>query len=130
MLNFDASNFLDLGVRVATTPAGVVTAAVDVDGLNRTGVLGASVVQGMRNLVDSAVGTRSQRIGLVPQAGEGRRISPWLRIYNGNGNVSPAGAGFGAGEPPVQPAKAFAISFCAAAGSTSPTMTSRIAAGP
>lgn len=101
VLNFDATNFLDLGVTLHTASAGganVVTAAVDVNGLNGTGVLGASLAQGMHSLVNSAVGTRSERMGLQAPASEGQvGISPWLRVYSNNGNLSPEGSGFGAG---------------------------------
>jgi len=101
VLNFDATNFLDLGVTLGTASAGgvnVLTAAVDVNGLNGTGIAGASLAQGMRNLVDSAVGTRSERMGLPAPSAEGQAgISPWLRVYSGNGNISPEGAGFGSG---------------------------------
>jgi outer membrane autotransporter protein len=102
VLNFDASNFLDLGVTLHTASAGgtnVVTAAVDVNGLNGTGVLGASLAQGMRSLVNSAVGTRSERMGLMAPSPDGTvAISPWLRVYSNNGNLSPEGSGLGAGQ--------------------------------
>jgi outer membrane autotransporter protein len=79
--------------------ANVLTAAVDVNGLNGTGVLGASLAQGMHSLVNSAVGTRSERMGLLaPPADGGVGISPWLRIYSNNGNLSPEGSGLGAGQ--------------------------------
>jgi hypothetical protein len=102
VLNFDASNFLDLGVTLHTASAGganVVTAAVDVNGLNGTGVLGASLAQGMHSLVNSAVGTRSERMGLLAPPADGSvGISPWLRVYSNNGNLSPEGSGLGAGQ--------------------------------
>jgi hypothetical protein len=102
VLNFDATNFLDLGVTLHTTSVGganVLTAAVDVNGLNGTGVLGASLAQGMRSLVNSAVGTRSERMGLLAPPADGSvGISPWLRVYSNNGNLSPEGSGFGASQ--------------------------------
>jgi outer membrane autotransporter protein len=101
VLNFDASNFLDLGVSVQAAPVGgvnVVSAAVDVEGLNDTGVLAASVAQGTQSLVDSAIGTLRQRLGVQGPLADGQAgISPWVRFYTGKGDVSPEAAGFGSG---------------------------------
>lgn len=101
VLNFDPSNFLDVGVKVGTAPMGsaqVVTAAVQVNGLNDTGVLAASVAQGAQSLANSAIGTLDQRLGLQAPLADGQvGISPWLRFYTGKGNLSPAGSGFASG---------------------------------
>jgi outer membrane autotransporter protein len=101
VLDFDASNFLDLGVAVATTSAGglnLVSAAVEVEGLNDTGVLAASVAQGAQSLVDSAIGTLRQRLGVQGPLADGQAgISPWVRFYTGKGDVSPEASGFGSG---------------------------------
>jgi hypothetical protein len=101
VLNFDPSNFLDVGVKVGTESVGganVVTAAVQVNGLNDTGVLAASVAQGAQSLVNSAIGTVDQRLGLQAPLADGQvGISPWLRFYTGKANMSPAASGFGSG---------------------------------
>jgi hypothetical protein len=101
VLNFDPSNFLDVGVKVGSASGGgtnVVTAAVQVNGLNDTGVLAASVAQGAQSLVNSAIGTFNQRMGLQAPLADGQvGISPWLRVYTGKANVSPSASGFGSG---------------------------------
>ena len=101
VLNFDPSNFLDLGVAVGTTQAGgrnVVSAAVTVDGLNGTGVLAASVAQGAHRLINSAIGTLRQRNGVQYPLGTGQSgLSPWVRLYTEKGKLSPKANGFGSG---------------------------------
>jgi outer membrane autotransporter protein len=101
VLNFDPSNFLDLGVSVGTTQAGglnVVSAAVTVDGLNQTGVLAASVAQGAHSLINSAIGTLRQRNGVRYPLADGQAgLSPWVRFYTEKGDVSPQASGFGSG---------------------------------
>jgi hypothetical protein len=101
VLNVDPSNFLDFGVSVQSAQVGgvnVVSAAVDVTGLNDTGVLAASVAQGAHSLINSAIGTRNQRLGLWAPLDEGQAgISPWLRAYTDKGDLSPEASGFGSG---------------------------------
>jgi hypothetical protein len=101
VLNSDPSDFLDLGVSVATTQSGglkIVSAAVEVEGLNDTGVLAASVAQGAQSLVNSTIGTLRQRTGVLYPLEDGQSgISPWVRYFTDKGNVSPTGSGFGSG---------------------------------
>ena len=101
VLNFDASNFLDLDVNVTMAQAGglnLVNASVEVAGLNDTGILAAAVAPGVHRLIGSSVGTLRQRMGVAPQSGEGRvGLGPWLRYYVEDGDVSPSGSGFSAG---------------------------------
>jgi outer membrane autotransporter protein len=101
VLNFDPSNFLDLGVAVATTSAGglnVVSTAITVDGLNDTGVLAASIASGAHSLINSSIGTLRQRMGVTPQAVDGQAgLSPWIRVFTDKGDVDPHASGFGSG---------------------------------
>ena len=101
VLNVDPANFLDLGVSVSTSTSGgvhLVSAAVEVEGLNDTGVLAASVAQGAHSLINSAIGTMRQRYGVqYPLAAGQAGLSPWVRLYTDKGDFSPVGSGFGSG---------------------------------
>jgi hypothetical protein len=101
VLDFDASNFLDLDVNVTRSQAGglnVFSATVVVAGLNDTGVLAASIAPGVHNLIDTSIGTWRQRMGVWPQLGDDRvGLGPWVRFYTGDGDIGPSASGFSAG---------------------------------
>lgn len=100
VFGFDPSNFLDLDVGVALSQAGglnVLTASLEVAGLNDTGVLAASVAPGVHSLAGSSIGTWRQRVGVMPALDDGRvGLGPWVRFYTDDGDVSPSAAGFSA----------------------------------
>ncbi len=100
VFGFDPSNFLDLDVGVSLAQAGglnVLTASLEVAGLNDTGVLAASVAPGVHSLAGSSIGTWRQRVGVLPALDDGRvGLGPWVRFYTDDGDLSPSAAGFSA----------------------------------
>ena len=100
VFGFDPSNFLDLDVGVSLAQSGglnVLTAKLEVAGLNDTGVLAASVAPGVHSLAGSSIGTWRQRVGILPALDDGRvGLGPWVRFYTDDGDVSPSASGFSA----------------------------------
>lgn len=102
VLNLNPSNFLDLSVRVAggpITPASttyVINAFVEVEGLNDAGVTAGSVANAAHSLINSSIGTRSQRLGVAPVLGDDDvGLGPWIRAFSDQGDVGPSASGFG-----------------------------------
>ena len=97
VLNVDPSNFVDLAVEVSSAGGGAFNASVAVAGLNDAGVTAGSVANAAHSLINSSIGTRSQRLGVAPVLGEGDvGLGPWIRAFSDQGDIGPSASGFGA----------------------------------
>src|SRR5690606_39117072 len=95
VLNVDPTNFVNLAVEVSGN-AGVFSASVAVAGINDAGVVAGSVANAAHSLINSSIGTRSQRLGVAPVLGEGDvGIGPWIRAFSDEGDVAVDASGFG-----------------------------------
>ncbi|MDI1252301.1 hypothetical protein [Thermomonas sp.] len=100
-----APNFLDLGLTVTSQlsasnmASDVFSINVDVNGLNDTGSLAASVASGAAGMLNSQIGSLRQRLGVNPYGDAGKVMSAFVRFYTSEGDVSPThmAANFGQG---------------------------------
>jgi hypothetical protein len=104
VIGFDPGNFLDLDVIITSeidtsnaTPD-VFSAGVDVAGLNDTGAIAASIGSGAWSLMTSQIGTWRQRMGVVPEPGDGEGLSAFVRTFYDKGDVSPEHRAFNFGQ--------------------------------
>lgn len=100
-----APNFLALGLTVTSqisatnTTDDVFSVNLDVNGLNDTGALAASVASGAAGMLNAQIGTFKQRMGVNPYGDAGKVMSAFFRVYSSEGDVSPThtAANFGQG---------------------------------
>ena len=87
--------FLDLGVSVSSqldasnATDDLFSFSVDVNGLNDTGTLAASVASGAATMLNDQIGTMKQRLGVNPYGDEGKVLSAFVRGYGSEGDVDP-----------------------------------------
>lgn len=94
VLGFGADNFVNLSVQVmsdidtSNASADVFSLGVQMDGLNGSGVLAATVAPSAKSLINSSIGTWRQRVGVLPRQDDGG-FSPWIRAFSDKGDVDP-----------------------------------------
>ncbi|GAB3736421.1 hypothetical protein GCM10028862_21020 [Luteimonas pelagia] len=96
VIGLGAGNFIDLGVRV-TSDIDASNATEDVfyvgvrgTGLDAGGSLAASIGSGAWRLLDSTIGTWRQRMGVVGEPSSDRALSPFLRVFDDEGDITQA----------------------------------------
>ncbi|WP_240096450.1 hypothetical protein [Thermomonas flagellata] len=103
MLGYNPNtSWLLLGLTVSSamnTPNDVFSINLNVNGLSDPGTLAASIASGAAGIVNTAIGTFRQRLGTQPFGEPGKVISPYVRVFMGEGDVHPAhvAANFGQG---------------------------------
>lgn len=86
-----AGNFVNLGVNVDQSSTGTGSAyqaSTEVQGLNATGQLAASVGAGVQNLLSSQIGTFRQRGGAVPATDGNQRVTGFVRSFGGSADAT------------------------------------------
>lgn len=103
LVGFNANtSWLLLGLTVSSAmnaPNDVFSINLNVNGLSDPGTLAASIASGAAGIVNTAIGTFRQRLGTQPFGAPGKVISPYVRVFMGEGDVRPAhvAANFGQG---------------------------------
>ncbi|WP_166205939.1 hypothetical protein [Cognatiluteimonas telluris] len=94
VVGYDDSSFLDLTVNVisqidpSNADADIFSVGLDVNGLNDSGSLGASVAAVAHGLITSQTGTWRQRMGVMPARRDDQiGLSPWVRAFGDSGSV-------------------------------------------
>lgn len=101
---FDPSNFLSLNLAITSQIDAsnaiddVFSIGVDVAGLNDTGAIAASIGSGAWSLMTSQIGTWRQRMGVVPEPADDRKVSAFLRTFYDKGDISPDARAFNFGQ--------------------------------
>lgn len=98
VLGASPGNFIAMDVAVTQPTANAFAVGIDVVGLQDSGTLAAAVASGAANMLNTQIGTFTQRMGVNPFGDEDKVLSAYVRGYTSEGDVDPAHQAFNFGQ--------------------------------